>query len=59
LGRLGYWQTIPYFYQNNFSFFRMLQEKVAKFARKEKEIYEKELYDVPVFAITYPDPTEP
>jgi len=38
---------------------RILQEKVAKFAMKEKEIYEKELYDVPVFAVTYPDPTEP
>jgi len=38
---------------------RILQEKVAKFARKEKEIYEKELYEVPVFAVTYPDPTEP
>jgi len=32
----------------------MLQEKVAKFAMKEKE-----LYDVPVFAVTYPDPTIP
>jgi len=38
---------------------RILQEKVAKFAKKEKEIYEKELYEVPVFAVTYPDPTEP
>ena len=32
----------------------MLQEKVARFAMKEKE-----MYDVPVFAVTYPDPTEP
>eukprot|EP00091_Calanus_sinicus_P007248 TRINITY_DN18204_c0_g1_i1.p1 TRINITY_DN18204_c0_g1~~TRINITY_DN18204_c0_g1_i1.p1 ORF type:complete len:180 (+),score=41.67 TRINITY_DN18204_c0_g1_i1:227-766(+) len=38
---------------------RILQEKVAKFAKKEKKIYEDQLHDVPVFAVTYQDLTEP
>jgi len=38
---------------------RELQEKVDKFARKEKERNEKQLLESPVIAVTYPDPNEP
>jgi len=38
---------------------RELQEKVDKFARREKEIREKELAASHLYATLYPDPNEP
>jgi len=38
---------------------RELQEKVDQFARKEKELHEKELLESTVIDVSYPDPSEP
>ena len=42
-----------------FKCLRELQEKVDKFAKREKERNDKQLLESPVNAVTFPDPDEP